>query len=154
MITLIAAMDEERVIGYEGSIPWHIKEDLQHFKEATINKPVIMGRKTYESLKGPLSDRLNIVVSSNPNYLQEHPEVRVIQDLGSFLKRIQKEEAEYMIIGGASIYQESLPYADKIILSLIKGKHDGDTFFPEFESSFKLESQISKGDFSVLIYKR
>ena len=154
MITLIAAMDEERVIGYEGSIPWHIKEDLQHFKEATLNKPVIMGRKTYESLKGPLSDRLNIVVSSNPNYLQEHPEVRVIQDLGSFLKRIQKEEAEYMIIGGASIYQESLPYADKIILSLIKGKHDGDTFFPEFESSFKLESQISKGDFSVLIYKR
>ena len=154
MITLIAAMDEERVIGYKGSIPWHIKEDLQHFKEATLNKPVIMGRKTYESLKGPLSDRLNIVVSSNPNYLQEHPEVRVIQDLESFLKRIQKEEAEYMIIGGASIYQESLPYADKIILSLIKGKHDGDTFFPEFESSFKLESQILKGDFSVLIYKR
>lgn len=154
MITLIAAMDEERVIGYKGSIPWHIKEDLQHFKEATLNKPVIMGRKTYESLKGPLSDRLNIVVSSNPNYLQEHPEVRVIQDLESFLKRIQKEEAEYMIIGGASIYQESLPYADKIILSLVKGKHDGDTFFPEFESSFKLESQISKGDFSVLIYKR
>lgn len=154
MITLIAAMDEERVIGYKGSIPWHIKEDLKHFKEATLNKTVIMGRKTYESLKGPLSDRLNIVVSSNPNYLQEHPEVRVIKDLESFLKRIQKEEAEYMIIGGASIYQESLPYADKIILSLIKGKHDGDTFFPEFESSFKLESQISKGDFSVLIYKR
>ena len=151
MITLIAAMDGKRVIGFKGSIPWHLKSDLQHFKEATLGKTVIMGRKTFESLKKPLPERVNVVVTTQ-EYHQDG--IVVEHDLESLLKRCQQEDKEYMVIGGASLYQGALKYADKIILSLVPGEHEGDTFFPLFEDDFYLVSIEDKDGFVVKIYKR
>lgn len=151
MITLIAAMDANRVIGYQGSIPWHLKSDLQHFKEQTLNKTVIMGRKTYDSLSGPLPNRENIVITSK-EYLRD--DVKIEHDLQSLLGRVKNDPKEYMIIGGASLYEASLPYAYKIILSIVPGEHKGDTFFPIFEKDFKLVSEEQKDGFIVKIYQR
>lgn len=154
MITLIVAIDQDRVIGYKGKIPWHLKDDLRHFREKTLGKTVIMGQTTYESLKGPLPERINIVGSFEEDYQARHPKIQVVRDLEPFLIKCSKENKEYMVIGGASVYKLALPYASKIILSLVEGKHKGDTYFPEFEADFKLMASEQKEGFVVKYYVR
>lgn len=154
MITIIVAMDEHRLIGQNGHLPWHIKEDLQHFRKETINKTLLMGRKTYESFKAPLPNRKHIVVSSNYNPSNNYPDVIVVKDIIPVLKHYQKSEEELMVIGGASVYAQAFPYADKVILSLIKGKYEGDTYLPMFEDKFVIESIQQQELFTILCYQR
>ena len=138
---IIAAMDEENAIGKKGEIPWHYPEDLKHFKEKTTGHSVLMGRKTYLSLPEgfrPLPDRENIVLTrSNPN-LDES--VKMVNSLDEAYKAVENEKV--FIAGGASVYQQTLSDADRMILTRVPGNHDGDTFFPEWnEEDWELESR-------------
>ena len=134
-------MDENDAIGKDGKIPWHHPEDLKHFKKNTTGHSVLMGRKTYESLPGdfrPLPERENIVLTrSNPD-LDES--VKIANSLAQAYKAAENEIL--FIAGGASVYEQTLDNADKIILTHIPGTHDGDTFFPDWnKDKWELTSQ-------------
>lgn len=131
-LSLIAAMANERVIGRDNTLPWRLPEDLQHFKRTTLGKPVIMGRKTWESLGRPLPGRRNIVVSRNPDYLP------VGGELVSSLEAAMAATAdvdEAFVIGGADLYRQALPLAQRIYLTEIAGDYAGDAHFPEFAAA-------------------
>lgn len=139
MISLIWAMTEDHLIGKGNLIPWHIKEDLIYYKNHTKGQIVLMGEETYYSLKGyyrtkPLPYGKIYVASLNKNLVLD--DAIVINDLVSFLENNQED---LWVVGGATIYKISLPYADKLYISFIKGNYEGDKYFPEIDfSNFKL----------------
>jgi dihydrofolate reductase len=130
LISLIVAMANNRVIGKGNEMPWHLPADLAHFKAKTLGKPIVMGRKTYESIGRPLPGRLNIVMSRNKNYTLEGCEV-----VGSLKEALAlvKDVEEVMIIGGGYLYEQALPLADKLYLTFIDLDVSGDTLFPDYE---------------------
>ncbi len=130
IISLIAAIGKNRVIGNKNSLPWSLPADMKHFKELTTGKPVIMGRKTFESIKKPLPNRTNIIITHDPNYKAEG--CIIAHSLDDALKAAENQK-EVMIIGGSQIYKEFLPKADKLYLTLIDADFDGDAYFPEYE---------------------
>ena len=138
-ITLIAAMANNRIIGQNNQLPWHLPEDLQYFKEQTLGKPIIMGRKTFESIGKPLPKRTNYVITRNPDFSAKG--VTVCNSLDEALAQT-KEAAETMIIGGASIYELALPLADKMLLTYIDADFPGDQQFPQWDSDqWQIESR-------------
>lgn len=130
VISLIAAMANNRVIGKDNQMPWHLPADLGHFKAITLGKPVIMGRKTYESIGRPLPGRRNIVISRNGSYKAEGCETAV--SLEDAMKLVDEVE-ELMIIGGGHLYSQAIPLAEKLYLTFIDLDVDGDTQFPQFD---------------------
>jgi dihydrofolate reductase len=128
-ISLIVAMGENRVIGVNNRMPWHLSADLKRFRQITMGKPIIMGRRTHESIGRPLPGRKNIVLTSDRNYAA--PGCTVVHGLVEALREAGAEEA--MVIGGSSLYRDFLPKADRIYLTLIHREFEGDTFFPEFD---------------------
>jgi dihydrofolate reductase len=128
-ISLIAAMDEDRVIGCENRLPWRLPADLQHFKRLTLGKPIIMGRKTWESLPGLLPGRTHIVISANPTYRAEG--CRLVHTVEQALAAAG-EVAEIMIVGGANLYRQLLPRADRLYLTLVHTRVAGDAWFPDY----------------------
>lgn len=128
-ISIIVAVGADNAIGVHGNLAFHISADLKHFKELTTGKPVIMGRKTFESLpNGPLPNRRNIVISRNPGY--SYPGVETAASLKDAIELVYDAE-EAMIIGGAEIYSQVLPLTDKLYLTRIDATcPDADTFFP------------------------
>lgn len=128
-ISLIVAMARNRAIGLAGGMPWHLSADLKRFRRITLGKPIIMGRKTHESIGRPLPGRRNIVLTSDRGYAA--PGCTVVHDLDSALAAADGEET--MIIGGAALYADCLPKADRLYLTLIHQDFAGDTFFPEFD---------------------
>jgi dihydrofolate reductase len=132
MISLIAAMAKNRVIGRGGKIPWHLPADMRHFKEVTTGHPVIMGRKTYESIGRALPGRTNIVLSRNPEFAPV--DAAVVPSFKEALK-ITEGAGEIFIIGGQSLYEQALPAAQKIYLTLVDAEAEGDAFFPELDKS-------------------
>jgi len=130
LISLIVAMAKNRVIGKDNEMPWHLPADLGHFKSVTLGKPIIMGRKTYESIGRPLPGRLNIVMSRDKNYSLEGCET--VTSLQKALE-LTKDEVEVMIIGGGYLYEQTISQADRLYLTFIDLDIEGDTFFPEFE---------------------
>lgn len=146
MITLIAAMNKHRTLGLNGTMPWRNREDLQHFKDYTMNKTVVMGRVTYEGLPKKLEGRNIFVVSRDEKY--------DIQDLKRYLEGDFDEEI--VVAGGGEIYKEAIQYADKLVISII---HDndviGDTFFPEIDLTvFNKTKSVKFKTFTLEIYKR
>jgi len=131
IISLIAAMAKNRVIGKNNEMPWHLPADLKHFKAVTLGKPIIMGRKTYESIGRPLPGRTNIVISTNKAYTLEGCETAT--SLEEAIKLV-KEVEEVMIIGGGFLYSQTLKFADKLYLTFIDLEEDGDTFFPDYQA--------------------
>ncbi len=129
-ITLIAAMAAGRVIGKDNAMPWHLPADLRHFKALTLGKPVVMGRKTFESLGRPLPGRHNIVVSRNPQLQLEGVTVVATPEQAIVAAG---DVAELMIIGGAQIYRQFLPLATRLELTLIELQVEGDTHFPAYD---------------------
>jgi dihydrofolate reductase len=129
MISLIAAMAADRVIGMDNAMPWHLPADLAWFKRHTLNKPVIMGRRTWESVGRPLPDRLNIVISSQPSTAEGVTWVASIEEA----LQAAGEAEEVMVIGGGRIYEQFLAQADKLYLTHIDAEVVGDTTFPDFE---------------------
>ncbi len=129
IISIIVAMAENRVIGNDNSLPWHLPADLKHFKAMTLGKPIIMGRKTWESLPGKLPGRTHIVVTANHDYLADG--CVVVHSLEQALEAAG-DVPEAMIVGGAMLYGEALPLADRIYLTLVEIQAEGDTSFPEY----------------------
>ena len=128
-INLIAAMANNRVIGLDNQMPWHLPADLKHFKSITLKHPVVMGRKTYQSIGKALPGRHNIVVTRDPDYHLEDAEV--VNDLNTALN-VCADASDIMIIGGANIYNQMISKADRLFLTLIDLEVTGDTYFPDW----------------------
>lgn len=128
MISIIVAIADGGVIGGENSLLWHISEDLRRFKAITTGHPVVMGRKTYESIGRPLPNRVNVVVSRNRD--MQIAGCEVVGSLDEAVKLFSESE-EIFIIGGGEIYRQAMPIADKLYLTRVHCEYKGDTFFPE-----------------------
>jgi len=162
LVIAIAAMDEGRVIGAGNRIPWRISEDMQHFAALTTGHSVLMGRRTYESLPPryrPLPGRKNIVATKSGGPARFPDQVELCADAAAYVKAfkagsIALPSEQLWIIGGARIYQVTEPWWDQVRLTLVRGEHDGDVFFPLFEQNFTLVSDENRGDFSFRHYRR
>lgn len=130
LVSIIAAMDRNRLIGNKNQLPWHLPADLAHFKRVTMGKPVIMGRKTFESIGRPLPGRANIVLTGSADFCAEG--VLVASTPEQALEHAAGAE-EAMVIGGSMIYQLFLPRADRLYLTYVEASHEGDAWFPDFE---------------------
>lgn len=130
LISIIVAMAENRVIGIENRLPWHLPGDMKWFRRHTLGKPIVMGRKTFESLGRPLPERHNIVVTADPSY--QAPGATVVHSIDAAWQAAG-DVAEVMIIGGESFYRQLLPCAHRLILTLVHAEVAGDAWFPEFD---------------------
>ena len=139
ILSVVLAMSENRAIGIGGKLPWDLPEDLARFKQITLGHPIIMGRKTYESMGRPLPKRTNIVITRNPEAFRKNskpPEsVIVVESVEKALTPYRLTDEEVFIIGGGDIVKASLHLVDKMSLTHIHKKFDGDAFFPEFDKS-------------------
>jgi dihydrofolate reductase len=143
MISIIAALGDNRELGKNNQLLWHIKADLVHFKNLTTGHPVIMGRKTFESIGRPLPNRDNIIVTRDKNFTAEECKIMSsLEDAIGYASILDFDEI--FIIGGASIYSQAIKFADKLYLTLVKGTFDADAFFPEY-SEFKKELSREEG---------
>ena len=128
MIRLMVAMDENRVIGKDGEMPWHLPNDLKYFKRVTEGHAILMGRKTFDSIGRPLPKRRNIVVTRDESFTAEG--VETVHDLDHALEQLRHEDG--FVIGGAEIFARALPKADKLYITQIHERFEGDTYFPSF----------------------
>lgn len=138
-ISLIVAMGKNRGIGIDGNLPWHLPADLKHFKETTMGKPVIMGRKTYESIGKPLPGRLNIVLSKS-GWKPTDDSVIVKETLPSAIRYAvldnPQKHTEIMIIGGGMIYNEAISFVDRMYITRVDAAPECDAFFPEYDETW------------------
>ncbi|MDX7920778.1 type 3 dihydrofolate reductase [Aeromonas media] len=146
-ISMIAALAKNQVIGKNNLMPWHMPADLAHFKRVTLGKPVLMGRKTFESIGRPLPGRRNLVISRNLDYQADG--VEMVSSVDVALTRLQGEGVEeLMVIGGGYLYEQLLPKADCLYLTRIDLAVAGDTRFPAFDESdwVRIESDPHQPD--------
>ncbi len=157
MISLIWAMDKNWLVGKGNRLPWHIKEDLLYYKENTFGQTVLMGDKSYYSLKSYYKDKPlpygRIYVASLDNLMLD--DATVVNDVVSFLSNFPNEEVLW-VVGGATIYKFALPFADYLYITHIDGEYEGDTYFPKFdlENDFKLISSRISNNLNFAIYER
>lgn len=126
MITLVAAADLGRVIGKDNALPWRLPADLQRFKQATLGKAIVMGRRTFASLRRPLPGRLNVVLSRDAAFAP--PGVVVARSLDEALAIGARHHDDVMVIGGAAVYAEALPRCQRMLLTIVEGRFDGDAW--------------------------
>lgn len=132
MISFIVAMDDTRVIGKDNELPWYLPEDLKFFKRVTMGHPIVMGRKTFDSIGRVLPGRENIIITRNKEY--NHADCTMFYSVDDFLSYCkQKPEEEFFVIGGAEIFKQLLPIADRLYITEIHHEFAGDTFFPQLE---------------------
>lgn len=130
-ISLICAIAENRAIGKNNQLLWHIPEDFKHFKNITSGHTILMGQKTYESIGKPLPNRTTIVLTNNPDFKEEG--VIVVSSLEeAFEKARELEKEEVFVCGGGSVYAQTIGLADKLYLTVVEGNMEADTFFPEY----------------------
>jgi dihydrofolate reductase len=131
-LNLIVAMTQKGVIGKDNKLPWHLPEDLKYFKEVTMGAPIIMGRKTYDSIGRPLPGRLNIVVTRNENF--RPPGVTVVHSFDGALKAAQDagSQRDPFLIGGAELFQQGMRHCKKLFITWIEKDFPGDAYFPEW----------------------
>jgi|WetSurMetagenome_2_1015567.scaffolds.fasta_scaffold134234_2 dihydrofolate reductase len=154
---IIAAVAKNRIIGKAGIIPWYSSNELRHFKETTVGYPLIMGRKTFESLKKPLQSRINIVISTKPNLGVVTENVKFFNGLEKAYQYCTNElkSGKVFIIGGGEIFDQTIVDADEMIISLMNFEVEGDVYFPEIDfESWVENSRKIYDDFDVIIYKR
>ena len=156
-ISIIVAMNNKRVIGLNNALPWHISEDLKHFKKLTLNHSVVMGRKTFESIGKPLKQRKNIVISRNESLNFEG--VMIVNSIDKAIS-IANDESEIFIIGGEQIYSISLSIATHMYITEVNNNNEGDAFFPNFKknqwSEISRQNLTSENglDFSFVEYEK
>jgi dihydrofolate reductase len=156
-LTLVVAIDAQRGIGVNNTLPWHLPEDLAHFKRVTTGHPIIMGRKTFDSIGRPLPNRRNIVVTRNAEW--RHAGVDAVTSLADAVKLAGAEDA--CIIGGAQIFNESMDLADQLIVTEIDHTFECDTFFPPLAAGAWTEtarethhSEANGFDYSFVTYSK
>jgi dihydrofolate reductase len=138
IISIIAAMDRNHLIGNNNQLPWHLPADFAHFKSVTMGKPIIMGRKTYESIGKPLPGRTNIVLSRNSG--SQYEGVECVTSFGDAIKAVADVD-EVMVIGGSTIYQMLIPQADRMYLTYVDAEFEGDAWFPDFDENQWIEKE-------------
>lgn len=159
IISLIAAVAKNRVIGNRGQITWRLPADLKHFKMVTLGHPIIMGRRTYESIGRPLPERTNIVVTRDPKYRASG--CVVVASLEDAFRAAGDAE-EVFIIGGGEIYRQALPLAEKLYITSVEAEPEGDVFFPEINPDEwrivsredHLKDERNQYDYSFLVYEK
>ena len=156
-LTLVVAIDAQRGIGIDNTLPWHLPEDLAHFKRVTLGQPIIMGRKTFDSIGRPLPGRRNIVVTRNADW--RHEGVDVVTSLEAALALVG--EAPASIIGGAQVFAASMELADRMIVTEIGHSFSCDTFFPPIDRDVWAEtarethrSEANGYDYAFVTYER
>lgn len=143
MISLLVAMDKNQVIGLNGDMPWHLPNDLKYFKEKTMDNTIIMGRKTFESLGRVLPNRYHIVITKNKDLVLPN-EIDIIYDMAEvFELNNNHPDKELFVIGGGKIFEQVLPHADRLYITLINEEFNGDVYFPSFnKENWELTSDI------------
>ena len=160
-IIMIAAVGEDRSLGKDNKLLWHLPDDFKRFKQITTGHKIIMGRKTFESFPKPLPNRFHIIITRNPEYTTDYPECTVVHSLEEALQLVQEKEKAF-IIGGGEIYAQALPYSDRIELTRVHASFEADAFFPEIDPEmWELVEDIHHErderhayPFSYLTYKR
>ncbi|MBR2837087.1 dihydrofolate reductase [Candidatus Saccharibacteria bacterium] len=151
MISVIAAVGKNLELGKAGELVFHIREDMKFFKDTTMGHPVVMGRKTFDSIGRPLPGRQNYVVTHHPELLLDG--VEPVRELRQFLESVAGDTEEYFVIGGAAVYREALPYAQVLYLTEVDAVEPGaDVFFPEFDKSKYTREIIKEGKEDDLAY--
>ena len=135
-LSIVVAMDDNRLIGSKNQLPWHLPADLAYFKKLTTGKSILMGRKTYDSIGRPLPNRRNIVITRNANI--SIPGCEVVSSIDYALE-LTKEDPEVMVIGGASLCEQLLPKINRLYITKIDGEFEGDVFFPKYDDFDWLE---------------
>lgn len=135
-LSIVVAMDDNRLIGSKNQLPWHLPADLAYFKKLTTGKSILMGRKTYDSIGRPLPNRRNIVITRNANI--SIPGCEVVSSIDYALE-LTKEDPEVMVIGGASLCEQILPKINRLYITKIDGEFEGDVFFPKYDDFDWLE---------------
>ena len=154
---IIVAVAENNVIGRtDGTMPWHSKEDFKHFKETTFGFPVIMGRKTFESLGKPLKGRLNIILTQRQNLDYDFENVLILHSLNEAYEYCEQNYYEKIfVIGGGQVYKQAMEMIDEMIISFMKFKAEGDVFFPEIdENVWEVKSRDERTGFEIVTYIR
>lgn len=145
MVTIIAAIAENNVLGKDNKLIWYLPADLKRFKKMTLNHVVIMGRKTFESMGKPLPNRTNIIITRDKKYKTEG--CVVVNSLREALKVAAKEDENPFILGGAEIYKQAIPFTDRLDLTFVHHKFEADVFFPEIDRTIWKET--SREDFKA-----
>ena len=153
MMAIIVGIGKDGLIGKGNALPWHISEDLKHFKEQTSDNTVIMGMATFESINSkPLPNRNNVILNFDK---VDIPGAVVCTSIPEAIEKAKEYKKNIFIIGGKSIYRQFIPLVDKLYISHIKGDYEGDVFFPEYDKSeWEAEYREDKGPFEFVIYKR
>ena len=158
-LSIIVATDANHGIGINNTLPWHLPEDLAHFKRTTTGHPIIMGRKTFDSIGRPLPNRRNIVITRNPQW--QHAGVESAASIAAAAALVRDSGAEAFIIGGAQVYAEALPLADRLIVTEIAKSFDCDAFFPAVDmtcwqqvSREQHRSADGEFDYAFVTYER
>ena len=158
-VSIVVAMSSNAVIGSNGGLPWHLSADLKRFKSITMGKPIVMGRKTHDSIGKPLPGRENVILTRDDNYQADG--CTIINELNDIYKRCSEVD-EVMIIGGSQLYAQVLPLAKKLFITEVHAEVDGDTCFPDFDRQQwrEIERQDFKAnekndfDYSFVVLKR
>lgn len=154
MIKLIMAMDKNRLIGKQGKLPWHIKADLQHYKETTLNHTVLMGQVTFDHMPRLLPNRKYWILTDSKEFIESHPELTCFTSIEDIVKAAKDYDDDLYVSGGASVYRQMFKYADEVILSVIDAEYEGDAYLVPFEDDFVLDRVVQKEGFVVKYYKR
>jgi dihydrofolate reductase len=156
-IIVIAAIAKNNVIGrINGEMPWHIKEEFQHFKDTTMGSAIIMGRKTFKTLGKPLKGRENIIITKNENFRVKFADVKIFHTLAESLDYCGgKKYEKIFIIGGGEVYKQGIPKADELILSHLKFDAEGEIKFPEIDyQDWEMVSTEDRKQFKIIRYAR
>lgn len=141
---MIVAMGRDNVIGKNNKMPWNLPADLKYFKDVTMGHPVVCGRKTLESMGGPLKGRRNIILTRNKGY-KPNDGCEVVHSVDKVLQLFTRSKEEVFIIGGAEIYKMFLPYANKLYVTIIDQEFEGDTFFPKISEAEWTQVSVKEG---------
>lgn len=151
-LAILAAVAANRVIGRDNALPWHLPADLKHFKALTMGQIIVMGRRTFDSIGRPLPGRVNVVLTRQPDL--QLPGVEIATSMEAVLERFGEDRRTIFIIGGAELYQQTLPYCDRLYLTEIQQAFPGDTFFPAYarDDWQEISREIQQDDTSGLTY--
>lgn len=160
MISLLVAMDTNRLIGKDNQLPWHLPQDLAYFKKTTMNHKIVMGRKTFESIGRPLPGRENIIVTRDQDYSQEG--CLVLNSLEGIVELSEQSDEEIFVIGGAEIFQQILPCSDRLYITHIYHEFEGDTYFPKtneeewdmVKSDKRIKDENNPYDYEFAVYEK
>lgn len=153
MISFILAMDQYGLIGNGNKLPWHIPAELKYFRQVTMGKDMLMGRKTFESIGKPLPGRNTIILTNNKDFEFKHPNVRIVFDINELLTEYRNKEL--MVVGGAAIFKLLYEKCETLYLTIVKGNYQGDIYFNDINlDDFILQNKQENEDFTTFVYRR